>query len=58
MGNRNPDPNNRMIKVKLDLSRPDVSYSVNQPPNPERERIIQAVQVRILREAGHLPLKD
>jgi hypothetical protein len=53
----NFDPNKRMIKVRMDLSRPEVITPEKLPPDPESERIAKAAQLRLLREAGYLPLK-
>jgi hypothetical protein len=51
----NSDPNKRMIRVKMDLTRPDTFTPEKLPPDPEKERILKAGQLRVLREAGHIP---
>lgn len=51
----NSNPNKKMIKVRVDLSRPDQVTPEKLPPDPERDRIVKAVQLRVLREAGILP---
>ncbi|MGH2955954.1 MAG: hypothetical protein ACRDL6_03045 [Solirubrobacterales bacterium] len=52
------DPDQRMFREKVDSSKPNVFTTTNAPPNPEADRIVKTVQLRVLREAGYLPLKD
>ena len=50
MGKMKWDPEQRVFKVTVKLDE--------RPLDPEHERIIKANEVRILREAGYLPLKS